>query len=268
MIDLHCHILPGLDDGANSLDEAVEMARMAEDDGIRKIVATPHLFRGEFTPNDLGLIEEKKQELVKALKKMNINIEVFTGAEVHISHNLIGEIRKNRKFLVINQSSYMFVEFPSEHVFSGVKDLFFNLMSEGITPVITHPERNSIFIRNSSMLYELVQMGSFCQANSGSFTGLYGLNSQKAVHRFLELGLIHFISSDCHNTRSIIPKLSEAVIRASGIVGEVNATALVEENPQAVLDNQEIPYFPAPVSPGEREKSLKIKIPSLFRKRE
>lgn len=268
MIDLHCHILPGLDDGANTLYEAVEMARMAEEDGIRKIVATPHLFRGEFTPKDLGLIEEKKQEFVKALEKMNINIEVFTGAEVHISHNLIDKIKKNRGFLVINQSSYMFVEFPSEHVFSGVKDLFFNLMSEGITPVITHPERNSIFIRNPSLLYELVQMGAFCQANSGSFMGLYGIRSQQAVYKFLELGLVHFIASDCHNTRSIIPKLSEAVVRASEVVGEANAAALVMDNPQAVLDNQEIPYFPAPVSPGEKEKSLKIKIPSFFRRKE
>lgn len=268
MIDLHSHILPGLDDGAQNIEEAIEMAKMAERDGIQKIVATPHLFRGEFTPPDLGIIEEKKQEFVKALESNNINLEIFTGAEVHISHNLIDEIRKNREFLVINQSSYMFVEFPSEHVFSGVKNLFFELMSESITPVITHPERNSIFIRNPSLLYELVQMGAFCQANSGSFTGLYGMSSQEAVQHFLELGLIHFIASDCHNTRSIIPKLSEAIVRASEIVGETNANALVKDNPQAVLDDQEIPYLPAPVSPREKEKSFKIKIPNFFRKKE
>jgi len=171
MIDLHCHILPGLDDGAKTLEHAIEMGRYAWDDGITKIVATPHLFRENISGADFATISKKREELGRAFEENGIPVELLTGAEVHISHNLIDEIKKNRKDLVINQGSYMFVEFPQDHVFVGVKGLFFDLMSEGITPIIAHPERNTVFMQNPFLLYELVQMGALAQSNSGSFTG-------------------------------------------------------------------------------------------------
>ena len=264
MIDLHTHILPGLDDGARTMEESLEMARIAERDGVEKIVATPHLFRGNFIHEDLSIIEKKRSELSQALKENNIHVEILAGAEVHISHNLIDEIRKNREYLVLNQSSYMFVEFPSDLVFSGAKNLFFELMSEGINPIIAHPERNSVFIHNPSLLYELIQMGGLSQANSGSFSGLYGRRVEEAVLHFLELNLIHFIASDSHNTHSVVSRLSEAVKIARMIVGEEKARALVKDNPQAVLDDKEIPYLPDPINPKEKEKSFKINIPNIF----
>lgn len=265
MIDLHSHILPGLDDGAQTEEDALEMAKIAEEDGIRKIVATPHLFRGDFTPKDFRIIEKRRQEFILSLDKNGINIDTFVGAEVHIAHNLINEIGKSRNHLVINQGSYMLVEFPSDHVFSGVKSLFFNLMSEGIIPIITHPERNSVFVRNPSLLYELIKMGAFSQANSGSFMGLYGLKAQAASNTFLEHGFIHFIASDCHNMNSLSPKLSDAVSKVASIIGKKNAIALVRDNPQAVIDNQDLPFNPLPKNPEEGKKSWSIKIPNLFR---
>ncbi len=264
MIDLHSHILPGLDDGTRSIEEALEMARIAERDGVEKIVATPHLFRGDFIYEDLSIIEKKRSELSQALKENNIHVEILGGAEVHISHNLIDEIRKNRENLVLNKSSYMFVEFPSDLVFSGAKNLFFELMNEGINPIIAHPERNSVFIHNPSLLYELIQMGGLSQANSGSFSGLYGSRVEEAVIHFLELNLIHFIASDSHNTHSVISRLSEAVKGAQMIVGEEKARALVKDNPQAVLDDKEIPCLLEPINPKEKEKSFKINIPNIF----
>jgi len=155
----------------------------------------------------------------------------------------------------------MFVEFPSEHVFSGVKELFFELMSEGIMPIIAHPERNSVFARNPSFLYELVQVGALTQANSGSFSGIYGSEAEEAVFRFLELNLIHFIGSDGHNRRSLVPRLSEAVKRAEIVLGKKEAKALVADNPRAVLEDREIPYLPEPVNPNEIQKKIKMKIP-------
>jgi len=267
MIDLHTHILPGLDDGAQSIEQSLAMAKMAVEDGIEKIVATPHIFRGNYVYKDenIAIIEEKRRQLVQCLEENNINLKVYGGAEVHISHNLLDEIIKHRNILVINRSSYMFVEFPAEHVFSGVKNLFFDLMSEGITPIIAHPERNSVFIRNPELLYELVQMGGFSQANSGSFYGIYGTRTQEAAFHFLELRLIHFIASDCHNARYIVPNLSLALKRASKIIGDGDARTLVGGNPQAVLDDGELPYLPEPVNPKEREKSFKIKIPKFFK---
>jgi len=247
------------------MEESLEMAGIAERHSIEKIVATPHLFRGNFIHEDLSIIEKKRSKLSQALKENNIHVEILAGAEVHISHNLIDEIKENRENLVLNQSSYMFVEFPSDLVFSGAKNLFFELMSEGINPIIAHPERNSVFIHSTSLLYELIQMGGLSQANSGSFSGLYGSRVEEAVLHFLELNLIHFIASDSHNTHSLVSRLSEAVKRAQMIVGEDSARALVKDNPRAVLDDGEIPYLPDPINPKEKEKSFKIKIPNIFR---
>ena len=262
MIDLHSHILPYLDDGAESMEESVEMARVAEKDGIKKMVTTPHLFRGNFIHDDLNVIKEKREELIRALHEKNINLDILPGAEVHISHNLVEKIRKNRSMLVLNQSSYMFVEFPSDHVFAGAKNLFFELMSEGITPIIAHPERNSVFNRSPHLLYELIEMGGFAQINSGSFLGLYGRRAKEAALHFLKLDLIHFIASDCHNAKSVRPRLSEAFKTVEMICGEKSAYALVNDNPRAVINDEELPYRPEPVNP--MKKSFKMKIPKIF----
>jgi len=266
MIDLHCHILPGLDDGAQSLEEAVEMAKMAEEDGIEKIVATPHFFRGSFFYEDLSLIEEKRRQFSQALKNNNIRVDILSGGEVHISHNLIDEISRNKAFLVLNNSSYMFVEFPAGHIYSSVKELFFELISGGIIPIIAHPERNAVFQQNPSLLYDLIQMGGLAQANSGSFTGMYGREVETASFRFLNLNLIHFIGSDGHNSRSMPPKLSEARKRAGAIVGEEIARAFVKDNPQAVVNNLELPCLPEPVNPEEQRKKFRVKIHDFFRR--
>ena len=262
MIDLHCHILPALDDGAKTIEDAVAMARLAARDGIETIVATPHLFRGHSVNGDLSAIERKSAELRQALQENKVSMEILTGSEVHISHNLIHEIRWNRDQLVINRSSYLFVEFPSDHVFPGVKNLFFELMSEGINPIIAHPERNSVFVKNPRFLYDLIQMGAFAQANSASFFGVYGSRSSTALQRFLELNLIHFIASDGHDGRTPGPRLSEASRKAGKIIGEERAGALVRDNPRAVIKNEELPSRPDPINP--ERKSFSLKIPNVF----
>jgi protein-tyrosine phosphatase len=266
MIDLHCHILPGLDDGARTFEEALKMARIAQSDGIKTIVATPHLFRGGFATGDLASIEEKRRTLNDALGENGIEVGIKSGAEVHISHNLIDEIRAHRNSLAINGSAYMFIEFPSGHIYPGVKNLIFDLMSEGIIPIIAHPERNSVFARHPGLLYDLVQMGALAQANSGSLTGLYGREAGEAVIHFLKWNLIHFLASDAHNSTSMPPRLSEAVKSIEAAIGRDGARSLVFDNPQAVLDDREIPCFPSPVDPRKSKKSLNFRIPGFLRR--
>lgn len=266
MIDLHCHILPGIDDGAKSFEEALEMARIAEEDGIEIIVATPHLFRENYGNEDFGEIKRKIKKLNQVLRQNRVNVKILNGAEVHISHNLIEEIKKNRENLVLNQSSFMFVEFPSDHVFRDVKNLFFELMSEEITPIIAHPERNTVFTHNPSLLFDLIQMGGLSQANSGSFLGLYGSKSKESALNFLELNLIHFLASDGHNAELMAPRLSSAIRMIVSRIGEEKAYFLVRDNPRAVIEDRDIPGFFDPIDPKTKEKSLKIKIPGIFRK--
>jgi len=267
MIDLHCHILPGLDDGAGTLDDALDMARRAEEEGIRTIVATPHVYRESVNWKDFSIIEEKRRELEEALDVNNIKVQILCGAEVHIFHGLIEAVRKNRSSLVLNGSSYMFVEFPPNHVFAGIKKLFFNLMSEGIIPIIAHPERNSVFVQNPTLLYELVQLGALTQVNSGSFLGLYGDRAREAVFTQLDLNLVHFIGSDGHSAHSLSTRMKDAVERAGMIIGERRALALVKENPQAVIADQPLMSLEPPIPPQEKERPLRVRIPAFLRKK-
>jgi protein-tyrosine phosphatase len=266
MIDLHTHILPGLDDGARTLEESVKMAEMARKDGITAMVGTPHFFRGQHKYDDPNIIRQKQDELKAALEEKGIDLAIYRGGEVHIAPNLLDEIRRHREHLVLNGSSYLFVEFPSDHVFHGVKNLFFDLMSEGLTPIIAHPERNSVFLRHPELLSELISKGALAQVNSGSIAGVYGSQAANGVKKFLELNLVHFMSTDCHSTDTLPPLMSESAAKVAEVFGEERARALVWDNPQAVLEDKPVPYDPVPISPGEKKKSLRIKLPRFMRK--
>lgn len=265
MIDLHCHILPGLDDGAQTLEDSLAMARLALKDGIDTIVATPHLFKGGATLPEEDSFAGKKRELESALQGERIAVSLKMGAEVRVSHTLMSEVERNRKRLVINDSAYMFIEFPTDHVFPSVRGLVFELMSAGVLPIIAHPERNAVLARRPELLYDLVRMGALAQANRGSFLGLYGRMAADAAGLFLKYNLIHFIASDGHNTGSLAPILSDAVKRAELLVGSEGALALVDANPRAVLEDREVPYLPSPVDPRKSKKSFHLRVKGLFK---
>ncbi len=247
MIDLHCHILPGLDDGPAAMAESVEMARVAAGDGITAIAATPHLFRGTFPGVDLPVVAARRSELTAALREAAVPVEILQGAEIHVSHDLVDSVRRHKTDLVLGGSSYVFVEFPSDHVFSDAKGLLFGLTSEGVLPVIAHPERNLVFARRPDLLAELEGMGALAQANAGSLLGAYGSDTREAVARLLRAGLIHVIASDGHDPVRRPPKLSEAMRAAAAVLGDGPARALVEDNPRAILDDRDdLPYRPEP----------------------
>ena len=261
MIDLHTHILPGMDDGAQTLAEALEMLQLAQQDGITHLVATPHIYRGPYQELNGEKIRKELSRLSSAAQQAGLEVNLFQGAEVHITHNLIEQIHRYRPDLVINQSDYIFIEFPADHVFPGVKDLFFELLSLGLTPIIAHPERNAVFVRQPRILYELVQMGALCQVNSGSFLGYYGEHVRQGVYNLLRFNLVHLMASDCHRPTTIPPLLSEAVELAAEVIGFDEAQALVNDNPRAVLENRTIPHYSPPRPPQERKKSFKLRRP-------
>lgn len=264
MIDIHCHILPGIDDGSPSLDQSLQMGRIAQEEGITKIVATPHVYRSKYLHGGFETIREKAAQLNQAFQENQISVEIFTGAEVYVTHKILQQVRENREDLTLNHTSYMFLEFPTEHVFSRIKNLLFQIMSEEITPIIAHPERNRVFSKRPFILYELLQMGALAQANAGSFLGLYGRSAERAAFYLLKMKMIHFLASDGHNPHTSAPRFSEALEQVSPIIGEREALALVKDNPKAVVKDKPIPYYPEPVSP-QKKKSFPLKIPHFFK---
>jgi len=245
MIDLHTHLLPDWDDGAENWDEMMRMAEIASKDGVKKIVLTPHIFRLSKYKDDFGVLKERMNELRDRADEFPV--EFYMGAEVFVHHEMVESIKKNN--LTINGSDYVFVEFPAENVTAGVKDLFYRMMLEGLIPIISHPERNVVFAERPDLLYELVEMGCLAQVTTMSLTGKFGRQTKRAARIFLENNLVHIIASDAHDPHNRPPILSKGVKAAARIVGDDKARAMVTEIPQAVLDNECVPDYGEPINP-------------------
>lgn len=198
MIDIHSHILPGVDDGANSLEDSLSMAKQAIAEGIHSIMATPHHQNGKFN-NYKDHIIQQVNELNRQFQHHNINLTVLPGQESRIHGELINGY-VNGEILTLNgNGKYLFVEFPSNQIPRYSKQLFFDIQSQGLTPIIVHPERNSKIIENPDLLYEFVTQGALTQVTAGSITGRFGKKIKKFSSDLIKFNLTHVIASDAHN---------------------------------------------------------------------
>ena len=260
MIDIHTHLLPHWDDGAKDWDEVSRMCEVALRDGIKKMALTPHIFRMNKYSDDLGVLKERWTQFQE--RENGAPIKFYRGAEVFVHYEMVESIKKNN--FTLNNSNYIFIEFPSDYILPGVKDLFFRLMLEGYVPIISHPERNSVFGKKPDLLYELIQMGGLAQLTAKSIAGEFGNEIRKNSRIFLENDLVHLIASDAHDSKRRPPKLSQGVEEAGKIVGEEKALAMVTSVPEAILENKSIPGWRAPRNPVRKNK-WSVRIPKLFR---
>lgn len=199
MIDLHCHILPGIDDGAKTMEDSITMAMAAYEEGIHTIVATPHHQNGRFI-NVKETVIEKVEELNEELEIKGVPIKILPGQEVRIHGDLLEELSKGIAIGVGETTNYLLIEFPSGHVPQFANQILYDLRVEGYRPVIVHPERNREIMENPSVLYELVKKGIFTQITAASVAGKFGRKIQTFSHQLIEANLTHFIASDAHNT--------------------------------------------------------------------
>lgn len=251
MVDIHSHILHRVDDGSSSLDESIEMCRASAEDGISVMVATPHAHDGLHETHDPGFLRQKAEELNQHLSGRP---KIVLGCELRFTHDLVKQLCETKSAPTINGGPYALVEFPHAIVPPGSDRLLFELMSRQITPIIAHPERNMMLMHEPERFHDLVSIGVLGQMDTGSITGQFGKKVQQAVRVMLENGLIHFIASDCHNTRNRLPGMSAAVALTAEIVGEEYAHAMAEDNPEAVVEGRPIPTFPAAVVPRKKRK--------------
>ncbi|MDY0230914.1 MAG: CpsB/CapC family capsule biosynthesis tyrosine phosphatase [Candidatus Saccharicenans sp.] len=251
MIDLHTHLLPDWDDGPDNWNETAEMVEIAVNDGIDMICLTPHIFR-------FSRYQDSQEALESRFNEFNIKfgrderIQFFRGGEMFIHPELVREVRERN--LSINGSEYVFVEFPEDQVPVGSKELFFRMMLSGLTPIISHPERNSALGNQPGLLYDLVCRGCLAQVTAGSLTGKFGDDIKQKAELFLENRLVHLIASDAHDSKRRKPVLSQGVKAAAKIIGIEVAEAMVREVPKAILNNEIIPDLGSPANPVSRKK--------------
>jgi len=237
VIDLHCHILPKTDDGAQSMAESLRMANIAVQDGIEAIVATPHIFPPDHQP----LKSETISALRKKLAEHKIELTLYSGAEVYICSDLSDYIEKMPYITVNNMRKYILIEFPFMTFPMGAENEIFNLGLNGITPVICHPERNTAIQNDMEILYKLVSMGALAQITAHSITGDFGKTVKKTSEAMLRRRLIHIIASDAHSPGLRPPLLSDAVIRAAKILKNFDeAKRMVTETPARIIAGEPV----------------------------
>ncbi|MCA1060869.1 tyrosine protein phosphatase [Rossellomorea aquimaris] len=210
MIDIHSHILPGIDDGAKTIYDSIDMAKQAVSEGIHTIIATPHHRNGKYDnvkSDILPLIEEVNSRF----KDEQISLEVLPGQECRIYGEILEDYEKG-DILPLNQvSQYLFIEFPSSSVPRYAERLLYDIQVKGLTPVIVHPERNAELIERPDKLYKLVQGGAVTQLTASSLVGYFGKNIQKFSQQMIQTNLTHFIASDAHNIHNRTFKMEEAM---------------------------------------------------------
>ncbi|MDU1846677.1 MAG: CpsB/CapC family capsule biosynthesis tyrosine phosphatase [Niallia nealsonii] len=208
MIDIHSHILPGIDDGAQTIEDSIKMAKAAVNEGITTIIATPHHKNNQFN-NLKSSILTKVNDLNTVFKQENIPLTVLPGQEVRIYGEVIEDYYKE-EILTLNHTKYLFIEFPSSSVPRYAERLMYELQTEGIIPIIVHPERNKELQEKPDILFQLVKNGALTQLTASSLTGYFGKTIKKFSEQLILQNLTHFIASDAHNTYNRGFKFKEA----------------------------------------------------------
>lgn len=258
MIDLHTHILPGIDDGAKTLEVALEMARIAVDDGTKVMACTPHIYPGLYM-NDSAGIHEERDKLQKALDTFHIPLQLVVGADAHLVPELLEGLQSGR-VPTLNGSRYFLLE-PSHHVAPPqFEHSVFQIMAAGFVPVITHPERLSWIEHHYPTFIALAQRGAWLQLTAGSIVGTFGKNARYWSERLLGDGMVHLVASDAHTTANRSPRMSNALPAMECAVGKEEALRLVCGRPQAILNNMDpaqVPPVPGLLGPTDQRPSFK-----------
>jgi protein-tyrosine phosphatase len=237
MIDVHCHILPGVDDGAETWDMTLDMCRIAKKDGITHIVATPH------ANSQFPFHREKHAEQLEELREKIPDIEFSLGCDFHASYENVSDAERNPGRYTIAGGQYLLVEFSDFQVRGQMAEILFRLHSAGLETIVTHPERNPVIAEYPDLPEQFVSMGARLQITAAALVGEWGRQQKKTCETLLRKGLVSVIATDAHEARRRKPVLSTAREAASRLIGWAAAIRLVDQNPQAIVNNEPFPRF-------------------------
>ncbi|WP_321477850.1 CpsB/CapC family capsule biosynthesis tyrosine phosphatase [uncultured Paludibaculum sp.] len=246
MVDIHSHVLPGIDDGSKSMEETVEMIRMAREHGTTLLVASPHA--DTQYSYDSTHIEEL---LAEARAFAGPGIELVRGCDFHLMFDNIEAALRQPMHYTINQKGYLLMELSDLTIFPNTGDLWSQLEDAGMTIVLTHPERNPLLRQRLELIQEWVGQGRYMQVTGQSLLGLFGKKAQEFARQLLDLGLVHFIASDAHDLQGRPPRLDQAFQWISENYSPRLAELLCVEHPAAAVRGEalDLSEFPPPLMP-------------------
>jgi protein-tyrosine phosphatase len=239
VIDIHCHILPGLDDGPETFEVATAMAEMAIADGITHVIGTPHAHpEFEFDP---AKIKERRDELQAIFEG---RLKIATGCDFHLSFENLSDIRIDPSRYTLNQKNYLLVEFADFSIPPALDQALHELQLAGLTPIVTHPERNPLLRAQPERLFKWLRQGCYAQVTAQSLLGKFGRSAQETSRKWLAAGAVHFIASDAHNVTSRPLRLKETFDWVAKTHSVDVAQALFVGNPLAAFEGEPLPFVP------------------------
>jgi len=241
MVDIHCHVLPGVDDGSEDIEESLEMLRKSAASGVEIIVATPHLIRGVYETT----FPERKQmvaDLQNAAEDAGINIRIKPGVECYLSPELLEDADKLRELTIDCNGKYILVELPMQAVPPYAESVIFNLRLQGVVPILAHPARNMRICQDPNVLYELVTKGCLAQLNVGSILGYFGRQIKKVAKILLTHKMVHVVASDMHSSSS--HTMDQGVPIVEQLLDQERASFMFSEIPRQIVAGED--FFKEP----------------------
>jgi len=249
MFDIHCHLLPSIDDGPDAIEQSLLMAEAAIADGITHVVCTPHsnsTFRFDY-----ARVQQTCEELQALLQG---RLTLATGCDFHMSPENLTALKRAPAPFCINQHDCLLVEFSDFSIPPAMDQVLHEMQIAGLRPIVTHPERNLILCENPERLRNWVRQGCRAQVTAGSLTGVFGPQAQRHAQDWIAQGLIHFVASDAHNDRGRPLRISPARDQVALQFGEEKARALFTENPRAAFEGRPLPHVPEVLDPPRRKR--------------
>lgn len=230
MIDIHCHLVYGVDDGAKTLDDTIEMLKEAKTVGFTDIILTPHY--SEYFRVPARKIKNKIEKIINESKYLGINL--YHGNEIYASSHMIDNIKKN-KAVTLNNSKYLLFEFPMNVNALSMDEIISEILNDDKIPVLAHPERYKVVQENPNIVTKFIEKGVLCQANYGSIIGIYGNEAKETVEKLFNKNQIYFLGSDNHRTNTIYKQIPNILIQLEKLIGKEKLDKLTIYNPSKIL---------------------------------
>lgn len=238
-VDIHCHLLPGIDDGSESIAESIQMARIAESEGITTITVTPHQL-GAYRKNTGQVIREKLQTIQKTLQENEIGIKLLPGGDVRIEADLVDRLKDGSVLTLGDHGKHVLLELPHETYFP-LEPLLEQLQQIGLTGILSHPERNQGLLADPALVERLVDCGCLMQITAGSLLGTFGVAPQRMASSLMKSHVVHFVATDAHGCKRRRPLLQKAFEKSNQLVGKSISHLLFCEYPANVANGRDVP---------------------------
>lgn len=252
MIDLHCHLLPGIDDGSKNMNTSLKLAREAVEDGVTHALLTPHHMNGIYINHKKNVIRETSFFQDKLIKN-NIPLVVFPGQEVRINGDLFQALDNDDILFADEYGHYLMLEFPDDDVPTYTTDMIYQLQQRGIIPVIVHPERNTKIMQNPNLIYELLQKGCLTQITASSYVGTFGDKVEHFSQQLIEAGQAYVFASDAHNLPGRKYEMKEAFNKLRLTFGNELASEF-ENNAKNIINGDDVKVHHLRPLKNERKK--------------